>query len=112
MDEGAKVEQLLKCLIHVIGRAARPVEDVQAIVGSGRRQVKAFNLCNGSNSQNEIARKSGIDQGNLSRSCSRWVEHGVAFWIGEGKEARLLHIYAIPIATSPKPRPRRKRPSR
>lgn len=95
MPQSTKLEQLLECLIHVIGRAAVPPTEVAKIVGAGQKQITAFNLCDGSNTQKEIAKKTRIDQGQLSRTFSRWVESGIAFWIGHGKSACLLHIYPI-----------------
>jgi hypothetical protein len=100
MNSQEQLNQLLRILIQVVARAAMPLTTVQEIVGSGKKQVRAFNLCDGTISQIEIAKKIGIDSGNLSRTVTRWVEHGVAFWIGRGKEARLMHVYPIP--TSPK----------
>ena len=91
-----KIEHLLECLVHVLGRTALPLDHVQRIVGTTARQIKAFNLCDGAHSQAQVAKATKIAQGNLSRTFTRWIEQGVAFWLGEGKEARLLHIYPIP----------------
>ncbi|MGD0461629.1 MAG: hypothetical protein ABSB74_03990 [Tepidisphaeraceae bacterium] len=107
MDKTQKIEQLLECLIHVLGRTALPLDHVQEIVGTTPKQLKAFNLCDGTHSQAEVAKACKIAQGNLSRSFSRWIENGVAFWLGEGKEARLLHIYPIPSSLSARRRNRR-----
>jgi len=112
MQSGHKLEQLLECLIHVIGRAAIPQEDVAKIVGTGTKQIQAFTLCDGKNSQKAIARKTGLDQASLSRTFSRWVESGVAFWIGDGKEARLLHVYAINSANRKLRKPKDRRTGR
>lgn len=93
MNEG----DLLRCLLHVVGRAAIPATEIRALVGQrGKSRIKAFNLFDGSHTIQEVARRTKIDKGNLSRSASLWVQHGMAFWVGEGKEARLLHVYAIP----------------
>jgi hypothetical protein len=86
---------LLRCLLQVIGRAAIKEEDVRDVIGSGK-QLKAFNLCDGSLSQAQIARKAKIERGNFSRNVTRWVENGVLFRIGGGNDATLLHIYPIP----------------
>lgn len=102
MNESPVLEQLIECLIHVVGRAAMPEARVLEIVGNGPKQIKAFNLADGTRTQSEIARKARIDQGSLSRTAARWVECGVAFWIGNGKEARVMHIYQIPTAGSVK----------
>ena len=98
MTTSKHFEQLLQCLIQVVGRAAIPEQRVREVVGSGAKQLRAFNLADGSQTQQQIAKTTGIDQGNLSRTLQRWVECGVAFWIGEGKETRLLHVY--PLATA------------
>lgn len=109
MQNNAKLERLLECLIHVIGRATIPQSEVIKIVGNGPKQVKAFNLCDGRNSQKEIAQKTGLDPASLSRTSVRWVEAGAAFWIGEGKDARLLHVYPLPQTKSDKLRKTRRR---
>jgi hypothetical protein len=96
MNSDKVLHDLLRCAIQVIGRIGIPPEKVREIVDTGKRQVKAYNLCDGTLSQSEIAKKAGLDQGNFSRVTARWIEHGVAFWIGEGKDSRLLHLYPIP----------------
>ena len=95
MSGSPKLEQLIECLIQVIGRAAVPEQKVREIVGDGAKQIKAFNLCDGTRTQLAIAKQARIDQGSLSRTSQRWVENGVAFWVGEGHGARLLHIYPL-----------------
>jgi len=97
------LEQLFECLIHVIGRATIPESRVREVVGDGAKQIKAFNLADGTLAQSEIAKRTKIAQSNLSHTCKRWVEHGIAFWVGEGKEARLVHIYPIPSGGAKKP---------
>jgi hypothetical protein len=89
-------EDLLRCLVHIVGRTAVPVEVTREVVGSGKNRAKAFNLCNGQSTLNDIAKKTRIDQGNLSRAVAHWVQHGIVFWIGDGRDARLLHIYPLP----------------
>lgn len=92
MDE----KDLLRCLVHVVGRTAISAKDVRAAIGRGKNRVKAFNLFDGSHTLQEVVRATHIDQGNLSRAATSWVKNGIAFWIGEGNDARLLHIYPIP----------------
>ena len=92
MNEG----DLLRCLLQVIGRASLPDKVVREVVGNGKNRIKAFNLFDGHVTMSDVSKKTKIDQGNLSRAVSDWVENGIAFWIGEGDEARLLHIYPIP----------------
>lgn len=109
MKSSEQSDQLLRCLVHIIGRAAMPQEKVLEVVGPGVKQVEAFNLCDGTQSQKEVCKKTGIDAGNLSRTFARWVENGVAFWIGEGQAARLLHVYPLPTAAKAKPKKKKKR---
>jgi len=103
-----KLEQLLECLIHVIGRAAMPIEKVQEVVGSRGKQIKAFNLLAGNITLADLAKKTKLDRGNLSRTTNRWIENGIVFRIDGGK---LMHIYPIPKGSSKKhaPSTRRKR---
>jgi hypothetical protein len=62
---------LLRCLVQVIGRATIPPMEVLSVVGKRKKQIKAFNLCDGSRTLRNIARKSKINQGNLSRTTTR-----------------------------------------
>jgi hypothetical protein len=89
-------EDLLRCLMQIIGRATIPQQEVRAVVGRHKSRVRAFNLLDGTVTLRDVARKTRIDRGNLSRSAANWVENGIAFWIGQGKDARLLHLYPIP----------------
>jgi hypothetical protein len=96
MRSNEQTDELLRCLMHILGRAAMPPEKVVELIGGGKKQVRAFNLCDGTLSQSEVAKKAGIDSGNFSRTFSRWVENGIAFSVGDGNDAKLLHIYPIP----------------
>jgi len=88
---------LLRCLLHVVGRIGIPEKTTREIIGSGKNRVKAFNLCDGTMTLEDIRRKTKIDSGNFSRAAASWVENGIAFWVGERNTARLLHIYPIPV---------------
>lgn len=110
-------EDLLRCLLQVIGRGTIPLEEVRRIVATGKSQVKAYNLFDGTRTNRDVSAKTKINEGNLSRAVSRWMQSGVAFRLGEGKEARVLHLYPIPEGkpareprSKPKARSRRKRP--
>lgn len=101
MKSTEHTDELLRCLMHIIGRAAMPQEKVYELIGGGKKQIVAFNLCDGTLNQSEVAKKAGIDSGNFNRTFARWVDSGIAFSIGVGKEAKLLHIYPI-SQTAPK----------
>lgn len=109
MTDSRMLEQLMECLVHVVGRSAVPEARVLEVLGDGAKQIKAFNLADGTRSQIEIAKKAKVDQGNFSRTTTRWVQHGVAFWIGEGTEKRLMHIYPVPSVGRAKPVKKRRR---
>jgi hypothetical protein len=91
------LNDLLKCAVQVVGRIAMRPEQVGEIVmvSASARQLKAYNLCDGTKTQGEVAKAAGLDAGNFSRTASRWVESGVLFRIGSGKDARLLHLYPL-----------------
>ena len=95
MPKPSRMEDLLQCLVHVIGRAAIPEERVREIVGTGGKQIRAFNLCDGTLTQTKIAKKCRIDSGNFSRTLARWIESGIVFPLGEGREMGLLHVYPL-----------------
>ena len=99
-------DDLLRCLVQVIGRIAIPVDKAREIVGTGKNRVKAFNMFDGTQKLSDVAKKTKINDGNLSRAAADWVEHGIAFWVGSGTDARLLHLYPIP---KPERRPNRGR---
>ncbi len=101
MDNDQKIEQLLEALVHVIGRSAVPLEEVQKAVATSAKHVKAFNLCDGIRAQKQVVKACRMNQSSLSKTFARWVENGVAFWIGESKaDRRLLHIYPIPASSA------------
>jgi predicted transcriptional regulator len=89
-------DDLLRCLVHIVARATTPEDTIRTLIGKGKNRVRAFNLCDGAHSMTEIAHKTKIDQGNLSRAVKRWIESGIVFSLGEGKDARPLHAYSIP----------------
>src|SRR5712691_8653516 len=98
-------EALLRAILSVTARQAFPAEKLVEIVltkGAGAKQVKAFNLCDGSKGQGDIAKGLKLDAGNFSRTVSRWVDEGVVFRVGEGREAKLLHIYPLPDTATKK----------
>jgi DNA-binding MarR family transcriptional regulator len=98
MEKTEKTEYFLAHLIQLIGRLTFPMEKVYKIIGTNAKLLRAFNSCDGTITQAEIAKKHRIDPGNFSRTVNRWVLNGIAFRIGSGKDARLVHIYPVPPA--------------
>jgi hypothetical protein len=93
-----KLTDLLQCALQLMGRIAIPPETVRSVVAKTKKHVAAYNLCDGTRTLSEVARRAGLDQGNFSKAAARWVESGVIFWMGEGREKRLLHVYPISAA--------------
>jgi hypothetical protein len=98
MNDDKRLADLLGCAIQIMGRLAIPPDKVSEIVGAKKKLIEAYNLCDGTRSQKEVVKTLRLDQGSFSATSKRWVRNGVAFWIGEGKETRLLHLY--PLSTT------------
>jgi hypothetical protein len=91
-------EVLLRAILNVTARSAFPPKKLARIVmpsGSREKQLKAYNLCDGTKRQGEIAKSLRLDSGNFSKTVGRWVDEGVMFRLGEGRDARLLHVYPL-----------------
>lgn len=101
-------EQLLRAILSIAARQTFPPDRLAELVApkkvKGDKQGKAFNLCNGTLTQSEIARALKLDVGNFSRTVSRWANAGIVFRLGEGREAKLLHVYPLPDNGKPKER--------
>lgn len=95
MAAEGRVEQLLGFLVQVIGRSAVKEDLVRQIVGTAPKQIRAFNLCDGTRTQSDIRKKVSLDAGNFSRTTRRWIEQGIAFEIADEGESKLLHIYPL-----------------
>jgi hypothetical protein len=90
----------LKAILGTMARQAFPpnvVADLVAPKGSGEKQIAAYNLCDGEHTQAEIASAVRIDKANLSRSISRWIDHGILFRLNIGGDMRPVHIYPLSI---------------
>lgn len=91
-----QTETILRALLATAGRSAFSVEQIHAIVdptGNGLKQVKAYNLADGTLTQGEIAKKLKLDSGNFSRTVSRWVEAGIMFRL---PDKLILHVFSVP----------------
>ena len=81
-------DALLRAVLNMTARVAFPPNILEEIVlrGSGEKQRKAYNMCDGTTTQSDIAKANKLDQGNFSRSVARWIEAGVMYRLGEGRE--------------------------
>jgi hypothetical protein len=87
---------LLRAILSVAARRTFSIANLLEIVGAGEKQHRAFNLCDGTRTQGEIAKAAKIDKASFSRSVSRWADSGILFRLGEGRETKLLHVYPLP----------------
>jgi hypothetical protein len=90
---------LLRALLSVTARQAVPPPKLSKILvppgPKSGKQVKAYNLCDGTRTQAEVAKALKLDQGNFSRTVGRWIDAGVLFRVGSGREAKLQHLYPL-----------------
>jgi len=94
-----ELNDLLRYAVQVYARNSIPPEKVREIIGdTKKKQLKAYNLCDGTRTLREVAKEARIDEGNFSKTADRWVENGIAFSTTEGGERRLLHLYPLPRA--------------
>jgi DNA-binding MarR family transcriptional regulator len=78
---------ILKAIMHMAARSAFSEEEILSIVSPRKGQEKhlaAYNLCNGTRKQGDIAENVGLDKGNFSKAVSRWVSQGILIKLGEG----------------------------
>lgn len=98
-------EALLRAVLSVTARQTFPPDKLAEIVlskGSATKQLAAFNLCDGSKAQGEIARALKLDPANFSKTVSRWIDAGIVFRIGDKSDAKLLHVYPLNGGTTKK----------
>ena len=84
----------LRAILALLARRAFPPERLAVIVGR-EKQATAYNLCDGTRSQAEIAKESGLDPSNFRKAMNRWIETGVVIKVADGREQRPLHVYPL-----------------
>src|SRR5688572_29376025 len=91
-------EAYLRAILATVARQTFSPDKILEIMGpnSGVKQFKAFNLCDGTRTQSEIAKEVGLDSGNFSKSLGRWIDAGIVIRVGEGREVRPVHVYPLP----------------
>jgi hypothetical protein len=95
--------QLAKAIISLLARTHFPEARLRSLVlprRSPAKYLKAYNSCDGSRTRAEVAKLSGIDKDNFSKTAARWIEVGVLFELGPGRSTRLLHLYPIADAST------------
>jgi len=91
-------EAYLQAILATVARQTFPLEKMLEIMGSkaGEKQMRAFNMCDGTNSQSEIIKELGLDSSNFSKTLARWVDAGICIRVGDARDARPLHVYPLP----------------
>src|SRR3569623_3581685 len=90
----------LRAILATVARQTFSPTRILEIMGAtaGEKQQRAFNLCDGTKTQADIAKELGLDQSNFSKTIARWVDEGIVIRLGEKREARPLHVYPLPEA--------------
>jgi len=91
-------EAYLRAILATVARQTFSPDMILEIMGpqSGEKQFKAFNLCDSTRTQAEIAKEAGLDPANFSKSLGRWIDAGIVIRVGEGREIRPVHVYPLP----------------
>lgn len=95
------IATLLRIQVSLLGRIAFNETALTQLVCRGRdldKQRIAYNLCDGTRTQGEVAKAAKYDPGNFSRTVNRWLELGVLYRIPDGADSRLQHLYPLPSA--------------
>lgn len=95
MDNNHVYLKAMLAMLAMLARQSFPPEKLGELVGKDK-QLEAYNLCDGSRTQAEIAKMLGLDPSNFSKTAARWAELGVLIRVTEGKEVRPVHLYALP----------------
>ena len=97
----ASQEQLLRAILATVARQTFSIDailDVVAVGSDKAKQIRAYNLCDGSRSQSEVAKAAGLDSGNFSKTLTRWIDAGVVVRVGENRDVKPVHVYPLPDA--------------
>ena len=88
----------LRAMMSLIARQTFSPEELRKLVSSRgtTKLLKAFNMCDGTKTQSEIAAELKIDAGQFSRSIKQWVDEGIVIKTGENRSTRIVHVYPIP----------------
>ena len=97
------VASLLRALISLTGRAVFDQQRLLELIGKqSEKLLIAYNLCDGTKTQQEIARTAKLDSSNFSKAVGRWIEVGSVFRVESGDKTTLLHVYPVPNAGTTK----------
>lgn len=92
-------EQLLRAILATVARQTFSADFITERVAVGTdkaKQIEAYNLCDGSRSQAEIAKFLNLDSSNFSKTVGRWIDLGIVVKVGQLRDIKLVHVYPIP----------------
>lgn len=90
-------ETYLRAILATVARQTFSPETLTQHIGTASRDkhFRAFNLCDGTKTQSEIAKEIGLDQSNFSKAISRWVDLGIIVRIKDGSNFKPVHVYPL-----------------
>ena len=87
---------LLRALIHISGRSVYDEDGVREIVSpKSKKLLNAYNLCDGTRTQQDVVKRAKLDSGNFSRTLVRWIQKGIVHRIESGDRVTLLHVFPV-----------------
>lgn len=91
-------EVYLKAMMSLVARQTYPPERlVEAVTPvANTKTYEAYNLCDGSRTQTEVATALKMDPAQLSRSVRKWIDDGIMLRISDGGGVKPVHVYPIP----------------
>lgn len=98
-------ELYLKAMMGLIARQTFKPEDVAKFVCptvNSAQILKSYNLCDGSRTQAEIVKETGVDNSNFAKKVKKWEFDGVMLRIERGNDECPLHVFPISEKLLPK----------
>ncbi|MGH2684887.1 MAG: hypothetical protein ACRDJP_05400 [Actinomycetota bacterium] len=95
-----ELTSLARVLVHVLARGPVAEDYIRGVVaprGTERRWIQAYNLCDGTRTDAQIAEAVGLDQDALGRAIDRWQSVGIIFPIQSNGATQMLHLYPIQV---------------
>jgi DNA-binding MarR family transcriptional regulator len=96
---GSNEVGLLRAILATVARQTFPPETIEKIVAPQANSLKwmqVYNLCDGSMSQADIAKKVNVDKSDVSKKIKKWIEAGIVIRLADGDGERPVHVYPLP----------------
>ncbi len=89
---------LLRAILATVARQTFPPLEIVSIVAPQKNSIKwlkAYNLCDGTLTQAEIAKTGQVDAGDLSKKIKKWIDAGILIRLADGNSERPIHVYPL-----------------